>query len=138
MSIWDTFSRVPGKVINGDYGDIACDSYHRYREDIALMKELGIKAYRFSISWPRIFPEGTGEVNAKGLEFYQSFIDSYAALTRSMAGALLFNVQDDPEAVELQASIADIGVEGTVTKYTGLAADHEVHKSVMAEYNKLK
>ncbi|KGE18682.1 mannitol-1-phosphate 5-dehydrogenase [Paenibacillus wynnii] len=63
---------------------------------------------------------------------------SYAALTRSMAGALLFNVQDDPEAVELQASIADIGVEATVTKYTGLAADHDTHKSVMVEYNKLK
>ncbi|WP_410512235.1 mannitol-1-phosphate 5-dehydrogenase [Paenibacillus sp. BR2-3] len=63
---------------------------------------------------------------------------SYSALTRSMAAALLFNVQDDPEAVELQASIADIGVEATVTKYTGLAADHEVHKSVMVEYNKLK
>ena len=63
---------------------------------------------------------------------------SYTALTRSMAAALLFNVQDDPEAVELQASLADIGVEATVTKYTGLPADHEVHKSVMAEYDKLK
>ncbi|MCL6605200.1 MAG: mannitol-1-phosphate 5-dehydrogenase [Paenibacillus sp.] len=63
---------------------------------------------------------------------------SYTALTRSMAGALLFIAQDDPEAVELQASIADIGVEATVTKYTGLAADHDVHKSVMVEYNKLK
>ncbi|WP_379136268.1 mannitol-1-phosphate 5-dehydrogenase [Paenibacillus sp. sgz500958] len=63
---------------------------------------------------------------------------SYTALTRSMAGALLFNIQDDPEALELQASITDIGVEATVTKYTGLAADHDIHKSVMAEYAKLK
>ena len=63
---------------------------------------------------------------------------SFKALTRSMAGALLFNVQDDPEAVELQASIAEIGVEATVTKYTGLGADHDIHKSVMAEYSKLK
>lgn len=76
LSIWDTFSRIPGKVVNGDNGDIACDSYHRYPEDIALMKELGIKSYRFSIAWPRIFAQGTGEVNAKGLEFYMSFIDT--------------------------------------------------------------
>ncbi|MNN79764.1 Mannitol-1-phosphate 5-dehydrogenase [compost metagenome] len=63
---------------------------------------------------------------------------SYTALTRSMAGALLFNVQDDPEAVELQAAIAELGVEAAVTKYTGIAAGHAVHQSVMAEYAKLK
>ncbi|QWU17709.1 beta-glucosidase [Paenibacillus sophorae] len=76
MSIWDTFSRIPGKVENMDNGDVACDSYHLYLEDIALMKELGITSYRFSIAWPRIFPEGTGEVNAKGLEFYHAFVDA--------------------------------------------------------------
>ena len=64
-SIWDTFSHTPGKVLNGDNGDVAADSYHRYEEDIKLMKELGIDTYRFSVSWPRIFPTGTGEVNDK-------------------------------------------------------------------------
>ncbi|MFS1514449.1 GH1 family beta-glucosidase [Chengkuizengella sp. SCS-71B] len=75
MSIWDTFSRIPGKVFEGDNGDVACDSYHRYEEDIQLMKQLGIKVYRFSVSWPRIFPNGTGEVNQKGLEYYHNFVD---------------------------------------------------------------
>ena len=59
-SIWDDFSREPGRVLNGDTGDAACDHYHRFREDVALMAKLGIKNYRFSISWPRILPEGTG------------------------------------------------------------------------------
>ncbi|WP_078551226.1 GH1 family beta-glucosidase [Bacillus alkalicellulosilyticus] len=76
LSIWDTFSRTPGKVYNGDNGDIACDSYHRYEEDIALMKDLGITTYRFSVAWPRIFPNGTGEVNQAGLDFYHRFVDA--------------------------------------------------------------
>ena len=63
LSIWDTFSHTPGKTKNGDTGDIACDSYHRWAEDIALLKEMHLKAYRFSIAWPRIFPQGTGPVN---------------------------------------------------------------------------
>lgn len=76
MSIWDTFVRIPGKVANMDNGDVACDSYHRFREDIALMKDLGLKAYRFSIAWPRIFPEGAGELNPKGLAFYETLVDA--------------------------------------------------------------
>ncbi len=75
-SIWDTFSKTPGKVVNGDNGDVACDSYHRYEEDIAIMKELGIDYYRFSVAWPRIFPNGTGEVNQEGLDFYHRFVDT--------------------------------------------------------------
>jgi len=78
-SIWDTFAKTPGKVLNGDNGDVACDSYHRYEEDIALMKELGIDIYRFSVSWPRIFPNGTGEINEKGLQFYRDFVDALIA-----------------------------------------------------------
>nr|6Z1H_A Chain A, ANCESTRAL RECONSTRUCTED GLYCOSIDASE [synthetic construct]6Z1H_B Chain B, ANCESTRAL RECONSTRUCTED GLYCOSIDASE [synthetic construct]6Z1M_A Chain A, Ancestral reconstructed glycosidase [synthetic construct]6Z1M_B Chain B, Ancestral reconstructed glycosidase [synthetic construct]6Z1M_C Chain C, Ancestral reconstructed glycosidase [synthetic construct] len=74
-SIWDTFSHTPGKVHNGDNGDVACDHYHRYKEDVELMKELGLNAYRFSISWPRILPEGEGKVNQKGLDFYNNLID---------------------------------------------------------------
>lgn len=75
LSIWDTFSHTPGNVLNGDTGNVACDSYHRYEEDIEIMKELGIDTYRFSVAWPRIFPNGTGEVNQKGLDFYHRFVD---------------------------------------------------------------
>ncbi len=74
-SIWDVFCMIPGKVANGDTGNIACDHYHRLEEDVALMKNLGLKAYRFSISWPRIIPAGRGKVNDKGLAFYSKLID---------------------------------------------------------------
>jgi beta-glucosidase len=74
-SVWDVFSRKPGAVFEGHTGDIACDHYHRYREDIALMKTLGIASYRFSISWPRVLPDGTGAVNDKGLDFYSRLVD---------------------------------------------------------------
>ena len=73
-SIWDRFCRIPGNVRNGDTGDEAVDFYHRYREDIGLMKELGIPAFRFSIAWPRIFPEDEFHVNEKGLEFYEKVL----------------------------------------------------------------
>ncbi len=75
-TIWDTFSHNPGKVANGDTGDIADDYYHRYKQDIALMKSLGLKSCRFSIAWSRIFPLGTGSPNLKGLDFYQRMIDA--------------------------------------------------------------
>lgn len=74
-SIWDRFSHTTGKIANGETGDVACDHYHRYQEDIALMKKLGLKGYRFSIAWPRIFPEGKGGINQKGLDFYSKLAD---------------------------------------------------------------
>jgi beta-glucosidase len=74
-SIWDRFSHTPGMVLNGDTGDVACDHYHRWREDVSLMKELGLHAYRFSISWPRILPEGRGRVNQAGIDFYSQLVD---------------------------------------------------------------
>jgi beta-glucosidase len=74
-SIWDTFSRTPGKVHAGHTGDVACDHYHRYRDDVALMSELGLHTYRFSIAWPRIQPDGTGPVNPHGLDFYDRLVD---------------------------------------------------------------
>ena len=74
LSIWDTFSHTPGKIKNGETGDVACDHYHRMEEDVALMKELGLKAYRFSVSWPRIIPNGRGEVSEKGLAFYRRLV----------------------------------------------------------------
>ena len=75
-SIWDTFSHTPGKTKNGDTGDVACDHYHRWAEDVALMREIGLKAYRFSVSWPRILPDGRGRVNQKGLDFYGRLVDA--------------------------------------------------------------
>ena len=75
MSNWDNFVRIPGKTFKGTTGDIAVDHYHRYKEDIALMAEMGLKTYRFSIAWTRIYPTGNGELNQKGVEFYQNIID---------------------------------------------------------------
>ena len=74
-SIWDRYAHTPGNIANDDTGDVANDHYHRYQEDVALMKDIGANAYRFSISWPRIFPEGTGEPNPKGLDFYSRLVD---------------------------------------------------------------
>lgn len=87
LSIWDTYAhdkRIDsvtgrGNILNGDTADIACDHYHRYSEDVALMKEIGLKAYRFSISWSRILPKGKGEVNKKGLQFYSDLVDELLA-----------------------------------------------------------
>lgn len=78
-SNWDRFARIPGKVANGDTLDVACDHYHRYRSDFALMRDLGIKHYRLSLAWPRIFPNGDGAVNPKGLAFYDRLLDSLLA-----------------------------------------------------------
>ena len=75
-SIWQRFAHTPGMTKNGDTGDVACDHYRRFREDIALMRDLGLKAYRFSIAWARVFPEGTGRVNPAGLGFYERLVDT--------------------------------------------------------------
>jgi beta-glucosidase len=74
-SIWDRFSHTPGKVANGDTGDVAADHYHRWQEDIGIMRRLGLHAYRFSVAWPRILPDGHGKVNAAGLDFYDRLVD---------------------------------------------------------------
>ncbi|QOG16312.1 GH1 family beta-glucosidase [Bradyrhizobium sp. SEMIA] len=78
-SIWDIFSHTPGKIEDGSTGDRANEHYHRYKEDVALIKALGVKAYRFSIAWPRVFPEGTGQPNPKGLDFYNRLVDELLA-----------------------------------------------------------
>ncbi|MCX6030616.1 MAG: GH1 family beta-glucosidase [Chloroflexi bacterium] len=79
LSVWDMFCRKEGAIWNGQSGEVACDHYHRYREDVALMKELGLQAYRLSISWPRVLPHGTGAVNPKGLDFYDRLVDELLA-----------------------------------------------------------
>jgi beta-glucosidase len=74
-SIWDEFCRMPGAVYQDQTGEISCDHYHRFKEDIAIMKQMGVKAYRFSISWPRVLPQGTGKVNEAGIVFYENIVD---------------------------------------------------------------
>jgi beta-glucosidase len=100
QSIWDTFCKVPGKVANFDNGDIACDHYHRFKEDLDLMKWMGVKAYRFSVAWPRVIPDGVGRVNEMGLDFYDRLIDSL--LEREIAPWLTMYHWDLPEALQLR------------------------------------
>lgn len=98
VSIWDTFCRKPGKIMDGHTGNIACDHYHRYKEDVGLMGELGISSYRFSVSWPRIFPKGGGRLNRKGLDFYKRLIE--ALLKKDIIPALTLYHWDLPEALQ--------------------------------------
>jgi beta-glucosidase len=97
-SVWDTFSHTSGKVQNGDDGDIANDSYHRYRQDVQLLKSVGVKAYRFSIAWPRVIPDGTGAVNEKGIAYYERLLDALATAD-IQPYATLFH-WDLPQALE--------------------------------------
>ena len=97
-SIWDTFSRVTGAIVNGDNGDIACDHYNRYTEDLDLIKWLGVNAYRFSIAWPRIFPNGTGSPNQSGIDFYDRLIDG--ALERGITPWPTLYHWDLPQALQ--------------------------------------
>jgi len=78
-SIWHRFAHTPGRIRNGDTGDVACDHYRRFREDVALMRELGLRGYRFSIAWPRVLPQGTGAANSKGLDHYDRLVDELLA-----------------------------------------------------------
>ena len=78
-TIWDAFCREPGRVRDGHTGDVACDHYHRVDEDIALMKDLGVNAYRFSVAWSRILPDGEGQTNPKGLDWYSTLVDKLLA-----------------------------------------------------------
>ncbi len=97
-STWDRFCRKPGATHNGDTGDVACDHYHRWREDVALMKDLGLKTYRFSLCWPRILPKGRGAVNPKGLDFYSRLVD--ALLEADIIPFATLNHWDIPQALE--------------------------------------
>src|SRR6478609_932935 len=76
VSIWDTFSHEPGRVRDGDTGDVTCDHYHRWPEDIGLMSDLGVNSYRFSVAWPRVQPDGKGAINRAGLDFYDRLVDA--------------------------------------------------------------
>ncbi len=97
-SIWDEFVRIPGKTFEGTTGDIAADHYHRYKEDVQLMAEMGLKSYRFSISWPRVLPEGDGAVNEQGIEFYSNLINEL--LTNDIIPFVTLYHWDLPQALQ--------------------------------------
>ena len=97
-SIWDRFAHTPGKIKDGSHGNVACDHYHRYHEDVALLQGLGVKGYRFSIAWPRILPNGFGRVNADGLAFYDRLVD--ALLAAKITPAVTLYHWDLPQALE--------------------------------------
>jgi beta-glucosidase len=97
-SIWDRFCRTPGRIKNGDTGNVACDFYHRYPEDVGIMSELGLTASRLSLSWPRIVPDGRGKVNSKGLDFYSRVVDEL--LKRNIKPFITLFHWDLPQALE--------------------------------------
>ncbi|WP_433324208.1 GH1 family beta-glucosidase [Spirillospora sp. CA-294931] len=97
-SVWDTFSRTPGKVADGHTGDVACDHYHRFRDDVGLMAELGLGVYRFSVAWPRVQPDGSGPANPRGLDFYDRLVD--ALLNAGIVPYATLYHWDLPQALE--------------------------------------
>ncbi|MFY9670962.1 MAG: family 1 glycosylhydrolase, partial [Trebonia sp.] len=120
-SVWDTFSHTPGKVRGGDTGDIACDSYHRYREDADLLSSLGLSAYRFSISWPRILPDGTGQVNQAGLDYYRALADALGE--RGIAATATLFHWDLPQALQDRGGWASREVALRFADYAAVAAE---------------
>jgi beta-glucosidase len=114
-SIWDTFARVPGRVAGGHTGEVAADHYHRYRQDAALMAELGLSAYRFSVAWPRVQPGGQGPVNQAGLDFYRRLADSL--LERGVEPWITLYHWDLPQALQDAGGWASREVAGRFADY---------------------
>ena len=116
--IWTRYSRTPGMVLNGDTGAVACDHYHRYPEDIALMKQLGLDAYRFSISWPRILPDGVGRINEAGLDFYSRIIDEL--LEQGIQPWATLYHWDLPQALQDKGGWANADIVNWFADYTDI------------------
>lgn len=121
-SIWDTFSHTPGKTHGGDTGDVADDHYHRYKEDIGLMTELGLTTYRFSIAWPRIFPTGTGARNPKGFDFYDRMLDTL--LEAKIAPYCTLYHWDLPQALEDKGGWQNGDTAKAFADYAAVVAEH--------------
>ncbi|HUO06612.1 MAG TPA: GH1 family beta-glucosidase [Candidatus Binataceae bacterium] len=120
-SIWDRFSHTPNKVFNGDTGDVACDFYHRYADDIALMAELGLKGARFSLSWPRIVPKGKGAANQRGIDFYNRVIDTM--LKHGIQPWVTLYHWDLPQALEDEGGWPNRDLAEIFRDYAVLCAD---------------
>ncbi len=120
-SVWDTFSHTPGKVRGGDTGDIACDSYHRYREDVALMASLGLSSYRFSISWPRVQPGGRGAANQRGLDSYRALLDALGE--HGIAATVTLYHWDLPQELQDEGGWAVRGTAERFVEYAALTAE---------------
>ncbi|MEW5959686.1 MAG: GH1 family beta-glucosidase [Chloroflexota bacterium] len=121
-SIWDRFSHTPGHIQNGDTGDIACDHYHRWAEDVALMKSLGLQAYRFSIAWPRILPTGRGAINQAGLDFYSRLIDGL--LAAGITPVVTLYHWDLPQALQEQGGWPDRSIVEPFVEYVDRVSRH--------------
>ena len=117
-SIWDTFSHTPGKTLNGDSGDVACDHYHRLDEDLDLMASYGLDAYRFSIAWPRIIPAGTGAVNQVGIDFYSRLVDGL--LARGIKPVATLYHWDLPQSLEDDGGWPTRGTANAFANYAGV------------------
>ena len=121
-SIWDTFSHTPGRVLNGATGDVACDHYHRVDEDVPLMADLGLQAYRFSIAWPRVLPTGTGAVNRAGLDFYSRLVDRL--LERGIRPFATLYHWDLPQALDDRGGWLNRDSAAWFADYTGTVVAH--------------
>jgi len=117
-SIWDRFSHTPGKINDGNTADIACDHYHRYEEDIALMRQLGLKAYRFSTAWSRVLPNGRGRINSKGLDFYDRLVDRLCAA--NIEPLLTLYHWDLPQALQDEGGWENRNTAHAFADYTAL------------------
>lgn len=119
-NIWDRFSHTPGKVENGDTGDVACDHYHRWQDDLKLMQDLGLNAYRFSVAWPRILPSGQGKINQAGLDFYSRLIDTL--LEAKIEPHITLYHWDLPQALEDLGGWPERSIVDAFVEYTDLVS----------------
>jgi beta-glucosidase len=117
-SIWDRFSHTPGRIHDGTTGDVACDHFHRWKDDVALMAELGLRAYRFSIAWPRVVPEGTGPVNRIGLDFYSRLVD--ALLAAGITPLVTLYHWDLPQALEERGGFRERAIADWFAEYAAV------------------
>lgn len=143
-SVWDVFCRQPGRIRNGDTGEVACDFYHRYKDDIKLMKGIGLDMFRFSICWPRVLPEGKGRVNPKGLAFYHNLVDEL--LNNGIEPFITLNHWDYPQALQETggwanrdnckhfADYAELMVNELGDKVTFWTTHNEPHNTAAAGY----
>lgn len=122
LNIFDTFCKIPGRILNNDNGEIACDHYHRMKEDVSLMKKIGIKAYRFSVSWSRILPEGTGRINPEGIRFYNELIDEL--LKNGIEPYVTLYHWDMPLALDKKGGWRNPEVVKWFAEYAKIAAIH--------------